>query len=1001
MGLKRHFLNWVTGGFVTFSLFCETAAQATLYVDQSKAGGNGSSWSQAFKTIEAAVAATSGNDEIWVARGTYSPAPTSGIYLKPNLKVYGGFAGNESSTSQRNVAGNPTIVDGRNVMKHVFAINSAASGSVIDGFSIIRGRAVGALWDSYGGGVLIDQAVATVANCSFSNNVATTMGGAVFVYSAPATILNCRFVGNSCQVGGGLSTHDNAPQIVGCTFIGNTVSIASGRGAAIWINLGTPRISGCYFEQHSAEVGGAVDLNNATLATVADSTFVGNSAASAGGAIANNLGALLVANCTFRNNTSGLEGGAVYSYYTAATVRDSLFWNNSAVNGGGVMFDYKIANHVSVVERCRFVGNHASTQGGGVYGYARSMQLDNCMFSYNDAPYGGAIRVHAGLTSDGTYDANHRVYIRNCSIYGNSASQYGGGLCGSYSPMMYVYNTIMWGNSASTRVYDSNTRQYVTTDDIFGSGSCALTTRYSDLAKLSSTKGCTSESHTGSYSVNPLFSDPNGPDNSAGTPDDDLTLQSTSPCLDRADGNNAPATDLLGSPRVDLPGISNTGTGSPNYGDAGAFEMAPRVATPTVSPDSSTFQAPVTVFFSCATGGATIRYTTDGSTPTASSPAASSLQITRETTLKIRAFLAGYVDSDVKTATYGMLDSDGDGLPNWVETNTGRYVSETSTGTDPSDADSDDDGFTDGREVARQTDPNDAGSYPSLARLDFDGDGESDVAVYHPAAGGWYVRQSSDNQLMSGGAIGWGWSDAQPEPGDYDGDGKCDIAVYHAAAGNWYIRQSSNGQLMSGGPINWGWSATTPVAADYDGDGKTDLAVFHAAAGNWYIRQSSDGKLMGGGPINWGWSSVIPVPEDYDGDGKCDIAVFFPSTGEWFVRQSSDGKMMTGSAISWGWSEVRPVPADYDGDGRADIAVYHAAAGNWYIRQSSDGKLMTGSPIPLGNSSMGAVPADYDGDGAADITVYQQSTGNWYQRIAGQTLSFGFGWSAALAAGAN
>jgi hypothetical protein len=50
------------------------------------------------------------------------------------------------------------------------------------------------------------------------------------------------------------------------------------------------------------------------------------------------------------------------------------------------------------------------------------------------------------------------------------------------------------------------------------------------------------------------------------------------------------------------------------------------------------------------------------------------------------------------------LDSDGDGLLNSVETNTGTFVDENNTGTDPFDADTDDDGIEDGAELAFGTD---------------------------------------------------------------------------------------------------------------------------------------------------------------------------------------------------------------------------------------------------------------------------------------------------------
>lgn len=81
-------------------------------------------------------------------------------------------------------------------------------------------------------------------------------------------------------------------------------------------------------------------------------------------------------------------------------------------------------------------------------------------------------------------------------------------------------------------------------------------------------------------------------------------------------------------------------------------------STPTFSPAGGSYSSAQSVIITCATSGATIRYTTDGSTPTSSSPVYSGpITVSSTTTLKAYATASGMIDSAVASATYTISSS--------------------------------------------------------------------------------------------------------------------------------------------------------------------------------------------------------------------------------------------------------------------------------------------------------------------------------------------------------
>src|SRR5439155_1612463 len=78
-----------------------------------------------------------------------------------------------------------------------------------------------------------------------------------------------------------------------------------------------------------------------------------------------------------------------------------------------------------------------------------------------------------------------------------------------------------------------------------------------------------------------------------------------------------------------------------------------QAATPTFSPAPGTYTSSVSVTISDSTAGATIYYTTDGSTPTpGSTPYAGPIPVTQTTTLRAMAAASGMANSAVASGTY-------------------------------------------------------------------------------------------------------------------------------------------------------------------------------------------------------------------------------------------------------------------------------------------------------------------------------------------------------------
>jgi hypothetical protein len=251
----------------------------------------------------------------------------------------------------------------------------------------------------------------------------------------------------------------------------------------------------------------------------------------------------------------------------------------------------------------------------------------------------------------------------------------------------------------------------------------------------------------------------------------------------------------------------------------------------------------------------------------------------------------------------------------------------------------------------------------TVQTADFDGDNESDFAVWRPSDGSWHITRSQTQQYTTT-TFGSGSEGDLLVPGNYDGDRKIDYAVYRK--GVWYIKRSSDDAFVTD---TFGYRGDTPVPADYDGDGRTDIAVWREAEATWYVKPTLAGGYYS---VHFGQAGDKPVVGDFDGDGKADIAVFRPSTFTWYITHSSDGSW---DVRVFGAPGDTPIVGDFDGDKKTDVTVFRPSTGYWYTVFSGGAGYREQHWGQVGDMP---VAGDYDKDGRTDFAIYRPSTGMWY-----------------------
>lgn len=422
---------------------CSISAFSTRYLVQTGAEAD-AKWTRELQVGEVLIDLTTqgkklnevykqGENEWWLAAGDYEI--TASMNFVNGVKIYGGFAGTETSLAERAQADNAqpwefeniTSITGNNTFPIFTCTAALPIETILDGVTVQNG-----VQTSGNGGGMTIRPNGYVRNCRFLYNTASGQGGAI-LFNGGGTVENSYFFNNNAKLGGAC----------------HIAKISS--------------ITGCLFENNIAEQGGAI-RSQATDGTIANCIIRNNTATTNGSGIYTQTAttsATKIINCLIYGNRTKV---AIYMYGA-----DII---NCTVDGGNVNSVYvttaggKIINSVftsdiqsDLATGVEFTNNaYAAIKGNDGWTNSNNLEITDGNFGFTDAANGDYTLASTSPLIDAGIDVSESYTLAATDLFGTTRPQGTAYDLGAYECPYYTINVTIEGSEYGA-IYDDQNHQ--------------------------------------------------------------------------------------------------------------------------------------------------------------------------------------------------------------------------------------------------------------------------------------------------------------------------------------------------------------------------------------------------------------------------------------------------------------------------------------------------------------------------------------------------------------